>query len=61
MKIESSDGSIANTIKENTTAKNQKILTLNSLQSSTLSDHKKGNTYLKIMTDNLNVLKEALS
>lgn len=61
MKIESSDGSIANTIKNNTTAKNQKILTLNSLQSSTLADHKKGNTYLKIMTDNLNVLKEALS
>lgn len=61
MKIESSDGSIANTIKNNTTSKNQKILTLNSLQSSTLADHKKGNTYLKIMTDNLEVLKEALS
>ncbi|MCR5564855.1 MAG: metal ABC transporter substrate-binding protein, partial [Gammaproteobacteria bacterium] len=61
IKIESSDGSIANTIKNNTTSKNQKILTLDSLQSSTLAEHKKGNTYLKIMTDNLEVLKEALS
>ena len=57
LKIESSDGSIANTIKQNTNAKNQQILTLDSMQSTTL---KSGKTYLSIMENNLEILKEAV-
>ena len=60
LKIESSDGSIAQTIKENTTAKNQKILTMDSLQSATKKEYAAGRTYLKVMQDNLAVLTEAL-
>ncbi|MCR4874424.1 MAG: metal ABC transporter substrate-binding protein [Clostridia bacterium] len=55
--IETSDGSIANTIKENTTSKNQKILTLDSMQNTTLKSNK---TYYSMMESNLEVLKEAL-
>ncbi len=55
--IETSDGSIANTIKENTTNKNQTILTLDSMQNTTLNSNK---TYYSMMNSNLEVLKEAL-
>lgn len=58
LKIETSTDEIANTIKENTTNKNQKILTLNSMQGTTL---KEGKTYLSIMTSNLEILEEAVS
>ena len=58
--IESSDKRIAETIKNNTNSKDQKILTLNSMQGITSKDIRNGITYLSIMTDNLNVLKEAL-
>ncbi|MBP5342511.1 zinc ABC transporter substrate-binding protein [bacterium] len=57
---ESSNGRIAETIKENTRDKNQNILVLNSLQSATSKDYKKGKTYLSIMVENLEILKEAL-
>ncbi len=57
LKIESSDGNIANTIKQNTNNKNQQILTLDSMQSTTLKD---GATYLSIMQNNLVTLKEAV-
>ena len=57
MKIETSSSEIANTIKQNTTSKNQQILTLNSIQGTTLDSNE---TYLSIMTSNLDVLKEAL-
>ncbi|MCR5422022.1 MAG: metal ABC transporter substrate-binding protein [Bacilli bacterium] len=60
MIIESSDGKIANTIKNNTTNKDQKILTMDSLQSATRKEYDEGRTYLKVMEENLNVLKEAL-
>lgn len=60
MKIESSDGKIAETIRNNTKAKDQKILTLDSMQSTTSKDLKNGTTYLSIMESNLNVLREAL-
>lgn len=60
MKIESSDGSIAQTIKNNTNGKNQKILTMDSLQSATKNEYVAGRTYLKVMQDNLAVLTEAL-
>ncbi|MCR5204544.1 MAG: metal ABC transporter substrate-binding protein [Lachnospiraceae bacterium] len=58
--IESSDGKIAETIKSNTNTKDQKILVLNSMQGITSSDIKNGKSYLSVMTENLNTLKEAL-
>lgn len=58
MQIETSDGSIPKTIMQSTMAKNQTILTMNSLQSTTSSEG--GTTYLSVMRDNLEVLKEAL-
>lgn len=60
MKIESSDGSVANTVKENTKDKDQQILTLDSLQSVTV-DTTENSGYLDIMRQNLEVLKTALS
>ena len=61
LKIESGDGKIARTIVENSKAKNAKILTLDSMQSVTSKQAKAGTTYIKIMEDNLKVLKEALN
>lgn len=58
--IEKSDQKIAQTIIENTKDKNQGILTLDSMQSTTSEDVKNGTTYLSIMESNLDVLKEAL-
>ena len=60
LKIESSDGSIAKTIKENTKLKNQGILSLDSLQSVTAKDVQKGVTYLGAMSDNKKILEKAL-
>ena len=60
MTIEKSNQKIAETIIENTKAKNQKILTLDSMQSTTSEDVANGTTYLSVMSDNLNVLSEAL-
>lgn len=61
LQIENANGSIAKTIKENTKTKDQEILTLNSLQSTTAADVQKGTTYLSVMTDNLSVLKKAIA
>ncbi len=60
MTIEKSDQKIAKTIIENTKEKNQGILTLDSMQSTTSDDVKKGATYFSIMENNLSVLQEAL-
>lgn len=60
MTIEKSDQKIAKTIIQNTKEKNQQILTLDSMQSTTSKDVENGTTYLFVMADNLNVLKEAL-
>lgn len=60
MTIEKSDQKIAKTIIANTKEKNQNILMLDSMQSTTSDDVKKGTTYLSVMEKNLNVLKEAL-
>lgn len=57
--IEGSDGSIAQTIINTTAAKNARVLTLNSMQTTTLADAKNGVTYLSIMEANLVVLQEA--
>nr|WP_316615065.1 metal ABC transporter substrate-binding protein [uncultured Ruminococcus sp.] len=61
MQIETSDGSIAKTVRDNTKAKDQTILTLDSLQSVTTERVENGETYLSIMTSNLDILKEALA
>lgn len=58
--IENSDQTIAKTIIENTDTKDQEILTLDSMQSTTSKDVENGVTYLSIMESNLEVLKEAL-
>lgn len=60
LKIESGDGKIARTIVQNTKNKNASVLTLDSIQSTTLKQAAAGTTYLKIMENNLKVLKEAL-
>lgn len=60
LKIESGDGKIARTIIQNTRKKNARVLTLDSIQSTTLKQAKAGTTYLSIMEDNLKVLEEAL-
>ncbi len=59
--LESSDKKIAEAIKSNTQTKNQKILTIDSMQSNTKSDLESGKTYLDIMEKNLEVLKTALN
>ncbi|MBR1815375.1 MAG: zinc ABC transporter substrate-binding protein [Lachnospiraceae bacterium] len=58
--IENSNEDIAKTIIENTKSKNQQILKINSMQGVTAKDVEEGVTYLSIMDNNLNVLKEAL-
>ena len=58
--IEGKDHRIAKTIVDSTQNKDQKILTLDSMQSTTMEEVKSGTTYLKIMESNLSVLKEAL-
>ena len=58
--IEGAQHKIAETIVQNTIEKNQKILTMDSMQSTTSKDVANGVTYLSIMEQNLSVLKEAL-
>ena len=58
--IEGKNHKIAKTVVDNTKNKNQKVLTLDSMQSTTAKDVKDGATYLGIMEKNLEVLKEAL-
>ena len=58
--IESGNGKIARTIIQSSKNKNAKVLTFDSLQSTTSKDVKKGATYLSLMQKNLEVLKEAL-
>ena len=58
--IESGNGKIARTIIDSSRKKNAKILTLDSMQSTTQKDIKGGATYLGVMQKNLEVLKEAV-
>ncbi len=58
--IEGAQHKIAETIVQNTAEKNQKILTMDSMQSTTSEDVANGTTYLSVMEKNLSVLKEAL-
>ena len=58
--IEGAQHKIAETIVRNTAEKNQKVLTMDSLQSTSSKDVANGTTYLSVMEKNLSVLKEAL-
>lgn len=58
--IEGTKHKIAETIISNTKSKNQQVLTMDSLQSTTSNDVKNGPTYLSVMEQNLEVLKDAL-
>ncbi|MDE5771640.1 MAG: metal ABC transporter substrate-binding protein [Ruminococcus sp.] len=58
--IEGSDTSIAEAIISGTQTKNQKIVTLDSVQSVTSEQIKNGTTYISVMKSNLDILKEAL-
>ena len=51
---------IAQTIVENTAKKNQSVLALDSMQSTTSKDVAQGTTYLSVMEKNLDVLTDAL-
>ena len=59
--IEDAQHKIAETIVQNTSKKNQSILTLDSMQSTTSTDVANGTTYLSVMESNLDVLKQALN
>ena len=59
--IEGSDKKLAKAVIENTTDKNQDILTLNSLQSVSQSDIDKGLTYYGAMEENLKVLAQSFN
>lgn len=59
--IEGKNHKIAETIVKNTAPKSQKILTMDSMQSTTSKDVASGTTYFSVMEKNLAVLKEALA
>lgn len=58
--LKGSDADIAQTVISTSTAKNAKILVLDSMQTITAKDADNGITYLSVMESNLQVLKEAL-
>ena len=60
LKIDGSDGGIARTVRDATETKDQVILTMDSIQSTTTKEYKNGRNYLSIMETNLDVLKEAI-
>lgn len=61
MTIEGTDHRIAETIVQDTQGKDMKILTMDSMQSTTSADVQNGTTYLFVMESNLSVLKDALN
>ncbi|MBQ5336659.1 MAG: zinc ABC transporter substrate-binding protein [Oscillospiraceae bacterium] len=61
MTIDGTDHRIADTVINSTKKRNQKILTLNSMQSVTSKDIENGADYLSLMKENLETLKEALN
>ncbi len=61
MVIDGSDQTIAKTIIDNTAAKDQQVLVMDSMQSVTAADVANGKNYRSIMQNNFQVLKEALN
>lgn len=60
MTIEGSNHRVAQTIVQSTKDKNQQILTMDSMQSTTAKDIQAGVTYLSIMEKNKEIISEAL-
>ena len=58
--LEDSDGALADTICQASTAKDQTVVTFDSLQSVTAADIAAGKTYLSAMENNLKALQDAL-
>lgn len=58
--IEGSNQKLAKTIISNTKDKNQKVLTMDSMQSTTSKDINSGKTYLETMDNNLKVIEKAI-
>lgn len=58
--LEGTDHRIAETVIATTSAKSAQILSMDSMQSTTLKDVQNGASYLAVMEKNLEVLKEAL-
>lgn len=61
MTLEGSDGKLAKTIADTAKTQNIQILSMDSMQSTTLKDVRDGATYLSIMEKNLDVLIRALA
>ena len=61
MTIENPKARIAETIVQTTKARNQKILSMDSLQSVTAQAVEAGVSYLEVMESNLEILKQALN
>ena len=59
--IEGSDCKFANTIVESSSVKDAKILEFNSMQSITENDINAGKTYISIMEQNLESIRQALN
>ena len=59
--LEGSRHRIAETVVANTRTKDQRVLSMDSMQSATLRDAREGATYLSIMEKNLETLKAALN
>ena len=59
--IEGAAHKIAQTVLASAQAKNHKVLVLDSMQSAALRDVQAGKSYLSVMADNLQILKEALN
>lgn len=60
LKIDGSDGKIAERVRQTSNNPERKILALDSLQTAASEDVRKGVTYLSVMENNLEVLKAAL-
>ena len=61
LQTETSDGSLAQTVKNGSKTKDQSIITLNSLQTVTYRQAADGTTYLSCMEQNLEIIKKALN
>ena len=57
---ESSDGALANTVISSTKSKQQKVISLNSMQAVTRSQIESGVTYISTMEKNINAIKTIL-
>jgi zinc transport system substrate-binding protein len=60
LRLETSDGALAETIRKTTASGDQTILTLNSMQAATTREIEQGISYLSLMEENLATLETAL-